>query len=197
MRKALVWCTFLALTLTATALVAQDRKAASPHGMAATQIGDHWIEVDYSRPILRGRTDIFGTGDTYGEKVSGGAPVWRVGANQTTRLKTETDLMFGESKVPAGEYSVFVSLDGADKWTLILSNWGAQKTYNRDDKENLWGSYGYTADKDVARVSMTVESADISIDQFTIVFANVSDEGGTLVMGWEHTMALAPFTVAK
>ena len=40
-----------------------------------------------------------------------GAPIWRVGANQTTRLKTETDLMFGGQRLAAGEYSVFADLE--------------------------------------------------------------------------------------
>ncbi len=197
MRKALVWSMFVSLLLVATSLVAEGDKPKSPRGQAATQIGDDWIEVDYSRPILRGRRDIFGSGDTYGETVNGGAPVWRVGANQTTRLKTDVDLMFGESKVPAGEYSVFVSLDSAEKWTLIISNWGAKQSYRDDDSVGLWGSYGYTPDKDVARVPMMVEAPAMSIDQFTIVFANVTDEGGMLAMGWDSALAVAPFTVAK
>ena len=196
MRKALIVGIAVA-TLATSALVAQDRKAASPKGHAATQIGDNWIEVDYSRPILRGRTDVFGTGDSYGETVNGGAPVWRLGANQTTRLKTDVALKFGDAMVPAGEYSLFVKLEGPKSWTMIVSNWGAQKNYDRDDKENLWGSYGYTPDKDVARVPMQVEGGEMSLDQFTIAFFNVSDAGGTLVFGWEKTVAMAPFTVAK
>ena len=44
--------------------------------------GGKWIEVTYSRPMLRGRTDIFGKGADYGKTVNGGAPVWRAGANR-------------------------------------------------------------------------------------------------------------------
>ena len=42
--------------LVATVGSAQDRPK-SPKGSAATQIGDAWIDVTYSRPILRGRQD--------------------------------------------------------------------------------------------------------------------------------------------
>ena len=87
---------------------AQEERPASPKGHAATQIGDSWIDVEYSRPILRGRQGIFGSGDYYGTKVNAGAPVWRAGANVTTRIKTEVDLEIGGTKVPAGEYSLFV-----------------------------------------------------------------------------------------
>ena len=37
----------------------------SPSGRASTQIGDHWIDVTYGRPILRGRDGIFGAGEEY------------------------------------------------------------------------------------------------------------------------------------
>lgn len=196
MRKALVLGLSVAVLAT-TALSAQNKKPASPSGKAATQIGEHWIEVDYSRPILRGRTDIFGSGESYGEKVTGGAPVWRFGANQSTRLKTEVGLKFGDVTVPAGEYSLFVKLDGASDWTLIVSNWGYQKNYNPEDKENLWGSYGYTADKDVARIKMQTRATEMSLDQLTIIFADVTDKGGVLAVGWERTVATAPFQVVN
>lgn len=196
MRKALV-LGFAVAMLATTALTAQNERAKSPAGKAATQIGDHWIDIEYSRPILRGRTAIFGSGEEYGKKVTGGAPVWRLGANQSTRLKTEVALKFGDTTVPAGEYSLFARLDGPDSWTLIISSWGHQKDYSPEDKENLWGAYGYTADKDVARFKMDVQPAQVSLDQFTIIFANVTDAGGVIAMGWENSVALAPFMVAK
>src|SRR5215470_11893761 len=67
-----------------------------------------WIEITYGRPLHRGR-DLFGSGANYGKAANDvGAPgfppppVWRAGANVTTRLKTEANLMFGAKKVPAG-----------------------------------------------------------------------------------------------
>jgi hypothetical protein len=69
------------------------RKAASPAGTAATQVGGtwskaaadaeprytggKWIEITYGRPVLRGRTAIFGAGADYGKQVSDGVPVAR------------------------------------------------------------------------------------------------------------------------
>ena len=68
------------VVLLGVADVAQAQPA-SPRGDAATQIGETWITVNYGRPILRGRTNIFGAGDSYGQTVNAGAPVWRAGAN--------------------------------------------------------------------------------------------------------------------
>ena len=48
-------------------LEGQARRPASPEGTSATQVNDRWIEIVYGRPILRGRTNIFGTGADYGK----------------------------------------------------------------------------------------------------------------------------------
>src|SRR6266850_4222147 len=122
-----------------------------------------WIEITYGRPLQRGR-DLFGSGEGYGKAANDvGAPgfppppVWRAGANVTTRLKTEAALAFGDKTVPAGEYSLFIDLKPS-VWTLIVSNWPAQAKFDPQNKTALWGAYGYTTEKDVARIPMKVET---------------------------------------
>lgn len=191
---------------------AEDKKPLSPAGTAATMVGGtwaapdkdgeraysggKWIEVAYSRPILRGRAEIFGKGADYGKAVNGGAPVWRAGANQTTKLKSEVPLAVGGKRLEAGSYDVFVELkEGA--WTLILSTQPTQDQYDPKEKAKIWGSYGYDPKFDVVRVPMTMVTPAVSIDQFTIAFADMTDAGGKLAMAWEKTGAFVPFTVAK
>jgi hypothetical protein len=189
---------------------APPERPASPPGNAATQVvgkfvtgargpsyqGGKWIEVTYGRPIKRQRADLFGSGADYGKAVNAGAPVWRAGANQTTRLKTEVPLVFGGKTLPAGEYSVFVDLK-PDAWTLIFSTWPAQADYDPNNKAALWGSYGYTPDKDALRVPMKLVTLPFSMDEFTIAFIDVAVDGGKLAMMWDKTMAVAPFTVGS
>ena len=178
--------------------VAQDGRPASPEGAAATQIGDAWIDITYSRPILRGRNGYFGAGESYGEAVNAGGPVWRAGANVTTRINTEADLMIGETTVPAGEYSLFVELkEGA--WTAIISKQGYMEAFDSDKMaEGLtWGAYGYNAEHDVARAPMTVETTEYSIDQMTILFSDVSAGGGAIVVMWDNQTGVLPFGVAQ
>src|SRR5688500_18569445 len=114
----------LALAAGAVIAAAQQDRPKSPRGTAETQIGANWIEISYGRPIKRGRSDIFGTGADYGKKLEAGAPVWRAGADVSTRLKTSIPLQIGGKPVPAGEYSLFIDLD-ANNWTLIVSSWAA------------------------------------------------------------------------
>jgi hypothetical protein len=180
---------------------AQPPRPASPAGSSQTQIGSgaagKWIEITYGRPIRRGRTDLWGSGATYGKTLLAGAPIWRAGANVTTRLKTEVPLQIGGKPVPAGEYSVFVELKSPTEWTLVLSSWPAQQKYDKANTEALWGGYGYTPDKDVARVAMQVDKLPMSVDQLTWNFADVTPDGGKLVLMWDTVVASAPFTVSK
>jgi hypothetical protein len=155
-----------------------------------------WIEVTYSRPILKGRTNVFGSGADYGKVVNGGAPVWRAGANSTTRLKTEVPLEIGGKKLAPGEYSLFVDLKEAG-WTLIVSSQPYQEKYDANEKMKTFGAYNYDPKFDVVRVPMKMVTPQVSVDQFTIGFADMTEKGGKLAMAWEKTAAFAPFTVGQ
>ena len=190
----------------ATAGTAQEPRPASPAGEAAVQIGgEHydaragnvggqWVEIRYGRPIKRAR-DIFGP-DDYREFLNDGAPVWRAGANETTRLITEAPLVFGNTTVPAGEYTVFIDLQPSP-WVFVLSTWPAQTSYDIDNREALFGAYGYTPDRDLVRVPMTLERLTHSFEQLSWQFLDVTNQGGKLALLWETTLASVPFTLGE
>ena len=178
----------------------------SPRGEATTQVGGAynaegqyeggwWIVVDYGRPILRGRENMFGSGDTYGDAFLLGAPNWRIGANLSTRFHAGTDLMFGNQRLPAGEYSIFAELE-EDAWTLIFSNWGVKQTFQEANPNALWGSYGYTDEHDVLRTTMSVQTIARSADQLIIAFTNMTQQGGDFTIWWDDQLATVPFSVA-
>lgn len=184
---------------------AQDR-IASPRGEAATQVGGAydeggayeggaWIVVDYGRPILRGRENMFGSGDTYGDAFLLGAPIWRIGANQSTRFMTEVNLMFGDQRLPAGEYSIFADLE-EDEWTLVFSTWGVKQSFQEDNPDALWGAFGYTPERDVLRTTMDVMTHPISADQLIVAFTDMTQEGGNFTIWWDDQIATTPFRVA-
>jgi hypothetical protein len=202
----------LALVACAGLALGQEQRPLSPPGRAETQVGGKWvknkegeavyqggkwIEVIYSRPILRGRANIFGSGADYGKTVNGDAPVWRAGANQTTRLKTEVPLSLGDKPIPAGEYSLFIELKNDKDWTLIVSSYDYQRQYDPNNKTALWGAYGYKPDKDVARAAMTVGRSAVSIDELTWGFADMTDAGGKMTISWGNTTASVPFKVTS
>jgi len=191
-----------ALTVLALAggMAAQGQKPASPAGTAATQVGpkySKWIELSYGRPILRGRTDIFGSGATYGKGLLAGAPVWRAGANVSTRLNTEVPLVIAGKTVPAGEYTVFIEAKSEKDWTLILSSYGALVNPKEPKPDHLWGAYNYKADKDAVRAPMTVTASPVQVDQLTWSFVDVTETGGSLLIEWAKTAASVAFKVAQ
>jgi len=199
MRKNGIVC--LAFVFVLSAMVAPASAQLSPTGKAATQVGDgygQWIEVTYSRPILRGRRGILASGESYGQAVTAGAPVWRAGADVSTRIRTEADLMFGDNTLSAGEYSLFIELKGPDSWELIVSNHGAKAAFNREDDGKLWGAYGYDSSQDVFRVPMVLGAPiPFAMDQLTWYFTDVTEGGGTLNIIWENTIASAAFTASN
>ncbi|HUU34267.1 MAG TPA: DUF2911 domain-containing protein [Vicinamibacterales bacterium] len=181
----------------------------SPPGQAAVQLGGRWdktaegqryrdgkwLVVNYSRPLLRGRTDIFGAGADYGKFVNGDATIWRVGANDTTRLTTEARLQIGGTIVAPGVYNVFVDLKpGA--WTFVLNTQPVQEKYDPNEKVKLFGAYNYDAKFDVLRTPMTVRQTDVSTEQLTIGFVNVSPTNATLEVRWDRTVATLPLALA-
>lgn len=180
----------------------------SPAGQAAIEVGGTWVKtaeggqtyrdgkwivVDYGRPLLRGRKEIFGTAADYGTFVNAGAPVWRAGANNTTRLTTQVPLQIAGKTIAPGVYNVFVDLKPGN-WTLVLSTQPVQEKFDPNDKVRLSGSTNYDPKFDVLRTPMSVRGGDASTEQFTIWFTNVSDTRATLSMAWDKTLATVDVT---
>lgn len=202
----------LTLVFTACATIlpsgteAQDKRIPSPPGSSATQVGGthneregyvggRWIEITYGRPIKRGR-DLFGPSD-YPDFLGDGADVWRAGANVSTQLKNDVPIVIAGKTIPPGVYTVFIDLKVDDKWTLIISSWMAQTTYDEKNKAAIFGAYGYTPDKDVVRAAMQVEHATHSFDQLSWQFLDVTEQGGRLALIWDRKLASVPFTVGR
>ncbi len=209
-RSKILWFTLLTLAL-ATVVSAQQHRPLSPRGKASTEVGGHWvkmkngestykngkwIDIDYGRPIRRGRTDLWGEGANYGKGVYAGASIWRAGANQTTRIKTEVPLEINGKRVAPGEYSLFIDLKPGH-WTLVVSTQPYQEKFNPKDKGATWGAYGYNSKFDVVRAPMSLVTSPYSIDELTIGFLDMSNVGGKLAIAWDKQVAMVDFKVVK
>ena len=213
MTRRLVTAAAGVLLLTAT-FVAQERRPMSPRGTASAQVlgtwtkaersfavgggrydGGKWIDISYGRPLKRQR-DIFGSGADYGKATLIGAPIWRAGADVTTRLKTEVPLVINGKTVAPGEYSLFVDLKERE-WTFVVSTWPAQDKYDPNNKEALWGAYDYTPDKDVVRAPMTLETLPHAREQLTWEFLDMKADGGVLAVSWDKSLGSVAFQVGK
>ena len=196
----------VAAALLAAGALAQERRLRSPPGHSAVQVGGAfdpvqygylggpWIDVYYGRPLKRGR-DLFGPPD-WAAMLNDGAPVWRAGANQSTRLVTEAPLIIGGARIEPGEYTLFIELSD-DVWTFIVSSWPAQRTYDHENRDALFGAFDYTDDRDVLRTPMALETLPASFEQLSWQFLDVTARGGRLALLWDDRMASVRFTVAE
>ena len=145
----------------------------SPHDIVyfrQNKISPPVIKVLYGRPQKKGR-EIFGELVPYGQ-------IWRVGANEATEVVFYTDVIFGDEKVDAGTY-VLYAIPGEKEWTLILNS-----------KTDVWGTYEYDKNYDVARATAEVSQAEF-LESFSIGFKEKGKQVN-MVLAWDTSRIVAP-----
>jgi hypothetical protein len=127
--------------------------------------------VIYSRPGKDGRV-VFGELITFGK-------LWRLGANEATEIEFFQNVKIGNDKVKKGRYTMY-TIPEAGNWTVIFN------------KENdTWGSYGYDAKKDIAKIIVPVQSIQESVELFTIDMDKINN-GFNLNISWDNTKISLP-----
>ena len=135
--------------------------------MVKQRVGLTDIEIDYSRPSVKGRV-IFGGLQPYGE-------IWRLGANTATKIIFSTPVKIEGQDLAAGTYGMF-ALPGQTEWTIIFNKISAQ-----------WGAYTYNAKDDILRVKVKAAQLDQPLETLNISFNDLRDESATLNILWEKT----------
>jgi hypothetical protein len=125
------------------------------------------IKIDYGQPHARGR-------EVPAELAKPGT-VWRTGANTSTTLTTEVDLVIGTATVPKGAYSLY-SIRTEQGYELIINTNTGQ-----------WGTQ-YDQSKDLARVPLTAKTRGEPRESLQIALVPVGDQAaspkGTLTIAW-------------
>ena len=162
-----------ALIISAQEKVQIKLTSASPSASFEQELGSTIIKVSYSRPLARGRK-IFGELVPF-EKL------WRTGASDCTSITTNEDIVFGNTTLKMGSYSIF-TIPSKKEWTIIV---------NTDT--TLHGETGYDAKKDVFRFTVPVESIPNFYETFTIEINDINSKGeGFLKILWENSMVKIP-----
>jgi hypothetical protein len=73
------------------------------------------LTMDFSRPVARGRSPIFGGVVHWGE-------LWTPGANWATTLEVDRPVTLDGHRVPPGKYSVWLQTREDGPWTLYLNH---------------------------------------------------------------------------
>ena len=177
MRKLMIPAVLVLLTAI-TAMAQEKKPLLSPRQTTDYTFADgKKITVDYGAPSVRGR------------KIMGGQPVpydkvWRTGANEATGFVTDTDLMIGNTKVPAGKYTLY-SLPTENAWQLIVNKQTGQ-----------WGTV-YNQDQDLARIPMKLEKTSAPVEMMKISFDGSGGNATTMTIEWENTKVSVPVKESK
>lgn len=142
----------------------------SPASEVEQMVGLTEIEIEYSRPSMRGR-EVFGNLVPFGK-------VWRTGADNSTKISFDTDVIISGKTIQSGTYSIF-SIPNKESWEIILYSdvelWGVP----RDWSEN---KIVFSSMFDVKKLkkSNTVET-------FTISFNDLTNNDVNMSISWENT----------
>ncbi len=166
------------LFLTGFYLQAQiDYPRVSPKAVSEQKIGLTTIRLVYSRPAVRGRKII-------GELVPYGR-IWRVGANESTKITTDTEISILGNRLAAGTYALY-AFPSEDRWELAFhsntEHWGD-------------GRDAYDPTEDVFRVVVLPENISELQENLLITFDRLTHNGANLILQWEYTRLTIPIKI--
>jgi len=159
-----------------------QRPRVSPHEATSAVIDGNRVTLIYGRPYTKDPK----SGEP--RKVWGGlvptGKAWRLGADEATLLLTQKPIVFGETTVPPGAYTLYL-VPEEDGGKLAIS-----KTL---------GGWGIPVDEknDLARVDVKKEPLDKANDQLALAVERNPAGGGLIKIMWEGTQFSVPFTVKK
>lgn len=160
-KKILIAVAVLIVFLAAAYVYLNNRnRTLSPPGSTELANGNLVVSVQYSRPFVRNRI-IFGSKEQgalqpYGE-------YWRLGANESTEITFNRNVLFNGNAVNAGTYRIY-AIPGAEVFELILNS-----------TLGVWGAFEPDPEKDIMKTKIPVEKISPPMEQFTISMLAVGD----------------------
>lgn len=149
----------------------------SPGQEVTQQVGLSEVRVRYSRPAVRGR-EIFGHLVPYGR-------IWRVGANESTRITLKDSMQVGPHHVPPGTFALY-AFPGESAWEVV---------FHRDTTHWGDGRQAYDPSDDLFRYKVVPETWPQSQENFLIAFDNITHNGMDMLWIWDRTCIRIPLWV--
>ncbi len=143
-----------------------DGPQASPWQHVEQQVGGSFIEMEYSRPGVKGRK-VYGT-----ELVPYDGTMWRAGANERTSITFSSDVTVNGQALKAGTYGLLV-IATEKEWTWVFS---------KDFMTH--GTEGYDAKNDALRVKAAPQAAEHA-ERLVYEFNDVTDDSVKIDLRWE------------
>jgi DUF2911 family protein len=148
----------------------------SPKATVEQMVGLTTVNLDYSRPSMKGRT-IFGDLVPFGK-------LWRTGANQNSMVTFSDDVIIDGKTLKKGKYALFTT-PKADSWEIVFYS----------DTDN-WGTPENWSDAKVAlKTTARAETLNRNVESFTIGVNGLDNNYGVLELSWEKTLVPVKFEV--
>jgi tetratricopeptide (TPR) repeat protein len=173
MKKIIVF-SFALIVLNSYAQITTPK--ASPLAKIEQKVGLADISISYSRPGKKDRV-VFGDVVPFGE-------IWRLGANENTKITSSDALIFGKDTLKAGTYAIFTK-PNKDSWEVYFytetTNWGTPEKWDNQ--------------KVALKMTTPVIALNDVVENLTISFDNLQNSGATLQISWDKTRVNIPFTL--
>ena len=173
--RGIVSILFLIMALQGAAQITHPK--ASPFSIVEQEVGLSKITVQYSRPAVKGRT-VFGQLVPYGR-------IWRVGANESTKISFDTDVKVLGNSLAKGTYALY-AFPQEETWEIVFHN---NTTHWGDGRTN------YDPAEDALRITVIPEKIPYFQENFVITFDNISHNSLEMIWVWENTKIVVPMTV--
>lgn len=174
MKKIFIALTILIASFTAEAQLKTPQP--SPKAVVNQIVGLTDVEIEYSRPGVKGRT-IFGDLVPFGK-------LWRTGANANTTISFSEDVVFDGKTLKKGKYALYTT-PKADNWELVFykttDNWGTPEEWK---EENI-----------ALKTTAKPETLNRNVESFTISINNLDNNFAHLELSWEKTFVAFKFEV--
>lgn len=174
MRKIIIVLAIFIANLTIEAQV--KTPAPSPKAVITQVVGMTDVEVDYSRPGMKGRA-IFGDLVPF-EKV------WRTGANANTIISFSEDVVIGGKPLKKGKYALY-TIPKVDSWEVIFYS----------DTNNGGTPTAWDETKVALKTTAKPEMLNRAVESFTIGINGLDNNSGVIEISWEKTLVPVKFEV--
>jgi hypothetical protein len=166
---------------------AERRQERAPRETVTAALNGKKVTVEYGRPALGGRSMADLLTQLPADRI------WRAGVDQATTLATETELLIGGKKVPAGKYTLYVHAPATGDYSLVLNSdpgIALKKIFPAAPPavaDALWPRLdGYEKVKatEVLRVPLKKGTAGAPMDRFLIGLAPARDGASSITLTW-------------
>lgn len=157
---------------------------ASPAATVVQEVGFTTIKVNYSRPAVRGRK-VFGNLPDGKKGLVPYGRIWRVGANESTKITVDTDVSVLGNTLAKGTYALY-AFPEENEWEIVfhknIGHWG-------DGRKN------YNPEEDAFRIKVKPNSVVNFQENFLIAFDNITHNSVDMIFTWENTSVSIPISV--